>query len=247
MAMRKSPDRRYATADALADDVRRHMRGAPVIARHGERRYRLAKFLQRNWLPATIVASLVFGLALVAGLTLWQNKRLETSQANMALERDRAKQVSEFMVDVFSQADPYTAQGREVTAKELLDRGAAKITADLVQHSEVRAELLESIGLAYRRQGLSERAIPMLEQALAIHRGQNPKNNLVLITSIANLALALKDTGGYVSAEAYLKEALTLSRKSGAEDSLQAAEILRQLGHLELSSKSDLTLPLGIS
>ena len=94
------------------------------------------------------------GLALIAGVTLWENHRISLAREATALERDRAQQVSAFMVDVFSQADPFNAQGSEPTAKDLLDQGAEKITGNLNLQPEVRAQLLESIGLAYRRQGL---------------------------------------------------------------------------------------------
>ena len=117
----------------------------------------------------SVVAAAFLGLALIAGVTLWQNHRIEMARDATTQERDRAQQVSAFLVDVFSQADPYTAQGRETTAKELLDRGAAKIGSQNLQ-PEVRAQLLESIGVAYRRQGLSERAIPLFEQAVDIRR-----------------------------------------------------------------------------
>ncbi len=69
-------------------------------------------------------------MALFAGVTLWENHRIELARDATAQERDRAQQVSAFMVDVFSQADPFNAQGKEPTAKDLLDQGAAKITGN---------------------------------------------------------------------------------------------------------------------
>ena len=161
MAMRKEPDRRYPSVEALADDISRHLLGRPVLARQGDWRYNTAKFMRRHLLPLSVVAAAFLGLALIAGVTLWQNHRIEMARDATAQERDRAQQVSAFLVDVFSQADPYTAQGRDTTAKELLDRGAAKIGSQNLQ-PEVRAQLLESIGVAYRRQGLTERAIPVV-------------------------------------------------------------------------------------
>ena len=46
MAMRKEPDRRYPSVEALADDLNRHLLGQPVLARHGDWRYNAAKFLR---------------------------------------------------------------------------------------------------------------------------------------------------------------------------------------------------------
>src|SRR6202035_5158239 len=133
------------------------------------------------------------GLALFAGVTLWQNHRIEMARDATAQERDRAQQVSAFLVDVFSQADPFNAQGKDVTAKELLEQGAAKITGNLALQPEVRAQLLESIGLAYRHQGLSEQAIPLFEQAVNIRRQERPLNNARVAVATANLARAYTD------------------------------------------------------
>ena len=238
MAMRKEPDRRYPSVEALADDVTRHLLGKPVLARQGDWRYNAAKFMRRHLLPVSAVAAAFLALALIAGITLWQNHRIETERERTAQERDRAQQVSAFLVDVFSQADPFTAQGHEATAQDLLDRGAAKI-GNVNLQPEVRAELLESIGLAYRRQGLSERAIPLFEQAVAIRREERPVDNRRIAAALANLARALTDGGHLVSAEAYLQQSLELSRKGDQGSSLGTADILVQYAQFELTAKSD--------
>ena len=47
-ALRKEPEARYASAAALADDLRRVLAGQPVAARRGDWRYRAGKFLRRH-------------------------------------------------------------------------------------------------------------------------------------------------------------------------------------------------------
>ena len=239
MAMRKEPDRRYPSVEALADELNRHLQGLPVRARHGDWRYYTTKFLRRHLLAAIGAALLGLGLAIVAGITLWQNHRIELAREATAQERDRAQQVSAFLVDVFSQADPFNSRGREATAKDLLDRGAQKISGSLNLQPEVRAQLLESIGLAYRRQGLSERAIPLFEQALAIRRQENPLNNVHVAVALANLARALTDAGHFVSAEADLSQAAKLAQSGGKSQQITSADILVQFGHFELDAKSN--------
>src|SRR5262245_39139783 len=46
-AMRKEPERRYASVAAFADDIRNHMAGRPVLARRGTFVYRAGKFARR--------------------------------------------------------------------------------------------------------------------------------------------------------------------------------------------------------
>lgn len=67
MATREEPGRRYASAGALADDVRRYLSGLPVRARKGAFGYRASKFLRRNRNVAVATAA---GLAAPALLFL---------------------------------------------------------------------------------------------------------------------------------------------------------------------------------
>src|SRR6202795_2278156 len=239
MAMRKEPDRRYPSVEALADDLGRHLRGQPVRARHGDWRYNTAKFLRRHVWAVTSVAAAFLALALFGGVTAWENHRIELAREATAMERDRAQQVSAFLVDVFSQADPFNARGKEPTAKDLLDRGAEKISGNLNLQPEVRAQLLESIGLAYRRQGFSERAIPLLEQAVAIRRLERPLDKGHVAVALANLARALSDSGNLISAEADLEQAVALSASGAGSRPIETADILVQFGNFALDAKSD--------
>ncbi|HEX3915331.1 MAG TPA: serine/threonine-protein kinase [Steroidobacteraceae bacterium] len=239
MAMRKEPDRRYPSVEAFADDLRRHLLGQPVRARQGDWRYGAMKFLRRNLFIAVATAAAFVGLAIIAGVTLWENHRILIARDATALERDRAQQVSAFMVDVFSQADPFNAQGHEPTAKDLLDQGAEKIKGNLSLQPEVREQLLESIGLAYRRQGSADRAIPLFEQAVSIRREARPADNAKLAAALANLAQALTDAGRLPSAEANIKEAVAVAEAGRRPASSETADILFQYGNFLLVAKSD--------
>jgi serine/threonine protein kinase/tetratricopeptide (TPR) repeat protein len=77
MAMRKEPARRYASVDQLANDIRRHLEGRPVIARHDTIAYRATKFIKRH--KAGGLAAVLIMVSLVAGAvtTLQQRARAE--------------------------------------------------------------------------------------------------------------------------------------------------------------------------
>ena len=121
----------------------------------------------------------------------------------------------------------------------MLDQGAEKIKGNLTLQPEVRAQLLESIGLAYRRQGLNDRAIPLFEQAVAIRRDARPVDNGKLAAALANLSQAQTDAGRLAGAEANIKEAVALSQSGNAPPSVETADILFQYGHFSLNAKSD--------
>ena len=48
MALRKEPERRYASVEQLSEDLRRHLAGRPVLARPDTLRYRAEKFVRRH-------------------------------------------------------------------------------------------------------------------------------------------------------------------------------------------------------
>jgi eukaryotic-like serine/threonine-protein kinase len=239
MAMRKEPERRYPSVEALADDVQRHLRGEPVRARSGDWRYNSAKFVRRNLLAAAVTAAAFLTLALIAGVTLWENHSLSLARDAAAQERDRAQQVSGFLVDVFSKADPYEAQGKVTTAKDLLDNGAARIRDNSSLQPEARAQMLASIARAYLRQSLVDSALPLFEEVVSITKDERPLNRQSLARALANFSEALMDANRYVAAEEEIREALEILREGDALPTVVTADLLTQYGHLYLMSKSD--------
>jgi eukaryotic-like serine/threonine-protein kinase len=91
MALRKEPASRYASVEQLAEDVRRHLDGLPVIAVKGAFRYRAGKFVRRN--RASIAAGAVVAIALTAGVVATiRQARIARKQAEIAsAERARAE------------------------------------------------------------------------------------------------------------------------------------------------------------
>lgn len=64
-ALEKERDRRYQSAAALADDIRRHLDDVPILARPATTLYKFTKFARRNRIPVALAATLV--VALIAG------------------------------------------------------------------------------------------------------------------------------------------------------------------------------------
>ena len=109
-ALQKEPERRYSSAEALATDVRRHLRGLPVSARGDGVVYRACKFVRRH--RVAVAAVLLVLLSMLGGLvgTAWQARRAQR-------EARKAEAVKDFLKSVFSASDPAEAQGKELTAR----------------------------------------------------------------------------------------------------------------------------------
>ncbi len=80
-ALALEPRERYASAAALADDIRRHLDGRPVTARRGSFVYRLMKWLRRHRLAAVLAALLLMAFVFFSVALARQSARLEAAQA----------------------------------------------------------------------------------------------------------------------------------------------------------------------
>ena len=162
-ALRKERERRYASAEQMADDVRRHLEALPVRASPDTVGYRASRFVRRH---AMSVASIAALLVLVSMFVAFHTVRLREERDRAQMEAAKAEQVADFLVEVFRVADPNVARGAEVTARELLDRAAEEISTGFEGQSELRAALLETMGLAYRELGLYDPAEALLAEAV---------------------------------------------------------------------------------
>ncbi len=146
-ALQKEPARRYPSAEALLEDLRRWRDGLPVRARPDSALYRVRKFVRRHRLGVVAGGALV--LSLIGGLaaTLHQ-ARAKTREAA------KAREVTDFVVNLFQVADPAESRGREVSAGELLARGVRRVDSALGRQPEVQEELLGVLGRIHRELGL---------------------------------------------------------------------------------------------
>ena len=166
-ALRHAPEQRYASVRAFADDIEAFLAQRPVAARRGNARYRLARFVQRHAL-ATALAGIALA-ALVAGLgaSLWQAREARAQRDLAQQEAGKARAALDFMTGLFTLADPEVTRGADVTARELLAQGTARIRTSLQDQPEARAELLRAMGEAHLGLGLYDEAEPLLGEALA--------------------------------------------------------------------------------
>ncbi|MGO4522978.1 protein kinase [Dyella sp. 2RAF44] len=160
-AMRRDPAERYASVAELILDVRRFLEARPVQARQGRLWYRWCLFVRRH--RAALAASMIVLFSLVAFIAT-----LAVQLRQVQKERDKTQAIAAFMADLFENADPTHARGETVSVREVLDRGAERISGDKTIAADVKAALLFSIGRSYNALDQSSRAIPTLQRALAL-------------------------------------------------------------------------------
>ncbi len=232
MAMRKDAARRYRSAEHLALDLERHWLGQPVTATRDTWFYRTGKFVRRHALSVAVSAAGVCLLAAFAVVTFMQSQRIAHERDIAATERIRAEQVSSFLVELFELSDPSKSRGNQVTARELLDIGARRVSTGLVDQPETRALLLGTIGRVYGSLGLFTDSIALHREALESSRALLGAQHPQVAVAMAALGDALREQGEFAEAEQLLLDALAMQRDLGVADSLDAAPTLTSLGRL---------------
>jgi tetratricopeptide (TPR) repeat protein/tRNA A-37 threonylcarbamoyl transferase component Bud32 len=226
MALRKEPERRYTSAQELADDVRRCVERRPVVARRDTLAYRVASFVRRN--TGTVAATGVILLSLVVGAiaTTWQWRHAVVERTRAETQRRIAEQTLEFLVELFRVPDSQVAV-HEVTARELLDRGAARLQRTAHQPAEVHAALIHTLGVVAGNLGSYAQAETLLEQAMD-ERAHLPDHELALADSLYQLALLDPDGKPY-TAVSLLRRALAIRSRLLGPDDPSVATLLEEI------------------
>ncbi len=218
-AMEKDRARRYGSPAELAEDIRRHLRHEPVTAGPPSVRYRMRKFVRRHRLG--VATTLLIALALLTGAAVATTGLVRATRAERlaVAETETARQVSDFLKDLFELSGPDRARGTSITVRELLENGAEKIDTTLVDEPEVRAELMATMGEVYRKLGLYPQARPMLEQVLETRRGVLGEEHPSTLESRSALAHLLARQGQFDAAEPLFRTTLEAQeRLLGSDD-----------------------------
>ncbi len=238
-ALAKEPERRYASAEQLGDDLRRYLGDLPVRARRDTFLYRTGKLLRRHpWRvgAAGAIATLVVGFAIVMTVQRTEIARQRDEVAHQAsvavTERDRAEEVTDFLIRFLRVPDPSRGSGADLTVREALDNAADALTTSLHDRPATRAELLDVIGRVLSNLGLYEDASPRLEEGLAIRRatleGFDPK----IAESAANLGLLRRRQKQWSEAEALYGDAIGMLRTAYPDGHADLARTLNNLASL---------------
>ena len=238
-AMHTDRARRYASAEQLRRDIERHLAGLPVQARPDTWRYRAQKFVRRH--RAGVAAAALVVLALLVGIagTAWQAQRAARQAQIAGAERDRAraeaakaKEVSAFLIDLFTVTDPSEAQGTTLTAEDLLARGAERIDTELADQPTVQATMMDVMGQVYRNQGRYDEAQALLERALTIRQETLGPAHEDIAESLTSLGILLHYQGRFDAAAPRYRAALAMRQELLGEQHEDVASALNNLGTL---------------
>src|SRR6185312_9073547 len=206
-AIAKEPARRYASAEALAADVRRHLEGRPVLARGDGAWYRLGKFVRRNRY-ALAAAALVVAIGIAATvISLGQAARASAQAAR-------------------AQASPDENRGRPMTAHELLEKGERRLAGADLAAPATRADLTGLIGGLYWDLGDYARAEPLLEEALAL-TSANDIPGEIKARALVTVASVESERSQNDEARRHAEDALAEADRAGSIAAPERSDALR--------------------
>ena len=228
-ALRKEPDKRYENAGHMLDDIIRYQKNIPLLARRDSARYRFGKFLKRHG-RALVTGTLI--LLVTIGLTAYHTLQLAQERNIAQQEAQRAEQTTQFLAELFLAADPSEARGTDITAQELLNRGAGRIK-DLAGQPKLQAAMMRLIGRVYWSIGSYEEAIPLLEQAIELHQTFSDNADSGLALAHFSLGVVFHELGNYREAVPHFEQAVELFRKNPGHISAEYAASLENMGYVE--------------
>ncbi|HEY2884649.1 MAG TPA: toll/interleukin-1 receptor domain-containing protein [Rhizomicrobium sp.] len=182
---------------------------------------------RRTRLYGAIAAGMaVLAVVAVAGGILAYYYALQSQAATKlaVIQASTAEHTTDFMVSLFSLADPEQNRGKTITARELLDRGVIQINGELSGEHAVRANLLRAMGQAYSGLGFYPKADALLKNALLAARAGGSQRDIL------NAQLALAENSyiksDYANAEHQFTDALNLARSLYSEPHAKTTEAL---------------------
>lgn len=169
------------------------------------------------------LAVLAVAASIAAVVATSQRQRAQT-------EASTTEETMNFMVSLFTLADPTEARANEFTVREMLDRGAADVKRQLRDRPAVRSSLMTAMGRAYTGLGLPAPAQELLQEALASREQEAGTAARTTTETRRALAAAAYLDGKYEESERQYRRTLDAARRLGPGGNALVAETLVGLG-----------------
>lgn len=256
-AMQALPGNRYKDAIEFARDVDNWLAGEPVSAMKDSAARRFTRFAGRRktlvW-AVTGAAGLLVLTMLLSGVQI-THERHQRELADQAAEirRESAAQISRYLVKTFQTSDPMRFEGAGFvgaenlvsadTFRRMLESGYSLIQDHLTQEPSIRADLLLSLGNAYRGLGDFVRARTLILEAYELRKMLHAAEEEPVLECVYHLARLAQDEGDYKCAEVLYRELIAARNRLDPPQPLLVADAEYHLAWLLFYQPFSLELP----
>jgi tetratricopeptide (TPR) repeat protein len=221
-ALEKEPARRYQSAAALAEDVGRYLADQPIQARPPSAIYQFRKLVARHKVVFGFIAALfVMAVALAVTMTLEARR--------IAVERDRANSVVDFLVGLFQIATPSKTRGATLTVRDILDKGAADLGSRMAEQPAVQGRLFGVMGDVYLNLGMYPESEALLRKAIDAQTKAFGADSVETADALRDLGQLDLNNGRYKEALDLEQRALAILERRLPKDDVAVAKVLYRL------------------
>jgi serine/threonine-protein kinase len=229
MALRKEPERRYASAGQFAEDLERWLAGLPVRAQRDTLRYRAGKFITRN--RGFVVAAGAFMLLLSSASVLLavQSRRAARERDNAQTERASAEAVVGMVTRLFESSNPGLTPGGDTLRVAAFLEQAERQVDSLSGQPELQARMWRVLGNMHLNRGRYDRARDLLERSWRARTALHGEDDLQAALTYHEMARAVNQYQGPGAARPLFEQSVERIRRLEGERHPDAMQALQDL------------------
>jgi len=227
-ALENSPENRFVSVQDFSRDIDRHLRNLPVSANNNTFIYRTSRFIRRNRL--TILLSVIASTLFFSGIGIQQYRVV--SERDIAIQqRDKQQITKDFLLSLFESSHPEEFTGEQLTAKDIIDRGLAKIEHEFDSEPALKAEIMTTMGVVYRELNATDVASTLLNDALELRRTLFPEISKEVGESLLELGILEYRRSNAKDAQIYLEQSILIYQALDVEYTEKLADGYHLLGY----------------
>jgi serine/threonine-protein kinase len=163
--LQADPDERYQSAGELLADLRNYQNQLPLSFKQHQKAYKLKKFSVRN---GALLSGVVAVITILSALTIYYINTIQEEREKAIAEEQQASFIAGFMVDLFGASDPIRNVDDTLDVYDILQSGVDKL--DNWEGTDLsKADIMISLGNAYKKIGDFEQSQTLLEDAFKIY------------------------------------------------------------------------------
>ncbi len=172
-AISKEPQRRYDSAQALANDVRNYLAGRPIIATGDNWLYKTKKLIKRNPVSSALTFVALGLMIVLPVILLFYQQQVQNQRDEAQKQATVAQRSNDFLTTLLRSASPLGANDGEVLLKDVLKIGEAQIEGGLNDQPLTKAPLLILLGDIHNNLQQYDKSIGYYEKAYDLYEQEN--------------------------------------------------------------------------